>query len=66
MHIYEVVAKDAPAEKHVVIAESREKAVRTLVFELNEEKGFDLFITDDFVVQSLIVPSDYPEETVIN
>jgi len=66
MHIYEVVARDAPAQKHVVVARSEENAIKTLIFELNEEKGFNLFITDDFVVQSSIDPNDYEETEVLN
>ena len=66
MHIYEVVARDAPTQKHVVVARSEENAIKTLIFELNEEKGFNLFITDDFVVQSSIDLNDYVEETVIS
>lgn len=66
MHVYEVVSKYDPEEKHVVIARSKGNAVRTLILELNKQKGFDFYSTDDFVVQRLIEPSSYSEEAVIN
>lgn len=66
MNVYIVISKHAPAQKHVVIAKSKENAVMTLTFKLNEQKGFDLFVTDDFVAQNLIIPNNYQEGTVIN
>ena len=66
MNVYIVISKHAPAQKHVVIAKSKESAVMHVVDCLNKERGFDMFNIDDFVANDPIDPNDYPEETVIN
>ncbi|WP_405077256.1 hypothetical protein ACIUDV_05985 [Limosilactobacillus reuteri] len=66
MQIYEVIATFASGYNHVVIAKSKESAVKNVVNCLNEEHGFEMFNIDDFVANDPIDPNDYPEETVIN
>ncbi len=66
MHIYEVIPTFKSGHNHVVIAKSKEDAVKNVVNCLNEEHGFEMFYVDDFIANDPINPNNYPEETVIN
>ena len=65
MHIYEVIPNGIGLS-HVVIAKSKENAVKLVVDMLNAECDSGLLEYGDFVANDPIDPNSYPEEMVIN